>query len=220
MPEFTVFDLTLPFEATVAVLLGAAVVVVATEDMIARWLPTRITRRDPDRTTAMERGLLYLLLPLLVALLVLKQTPERIGLAIGDWQAGTAAVAVVWALTVGFAIWHVRQARPASRSAPIVEVIVVAGLKVLPLEFLFRGFLLGILFDRVGGLAVALQTVPHVLGYLNEHSTKRLGALAALFGLSLGLGWLAWRTGSILYVTLIHWPLLALFTRYPMDSRR
>ncbi len=69
-------------------------------------------------------------------------------------------------------------------------------------EFLFRGYLLLGLADRLGpNRANLLQTVLAVL----FHVGKPLAEIGAALPASLVFGWVALRTRSIWYVVLIHW---------------
>ncbi len=68
-------------------------------------------------------------------------------------------------------------------------------------EFFFRGFLLFALEERIGALAIVVQTVPFVM----MHFPKPEGeSIAAIFA-GLALGWMAYRTRSCLGPWLLHW---------------
>ena len=68
-------------------------------------------------------------------------------------------------------------------------------------EFFFRGFLLLPLFARFGWYALPIAVIPYGLIHVGKPLLEAFGSI--VFGL--GLSYLAVRSGSILYGTLIHW---------------
>jgi membrane protease YdiL (CAAX protease family) len=66
-------------------------------------------------------------------------------------------------------------------------------------ETLFRGVLLPVLGERLGGSwAVLISAAIFAVAHLS------LGELAPLFVLGIGLGWLRWRSGRLACCTLMH----------------
>jgi membrane protease YdiL (CAAX protease family) len=154
---------------------------------------------------ACDRLLMYLGLPLLVILLVFRESPARYGLQLGDWRAGLALTAVgcgAMALVMGF-VARTGEFRayyaPHARSAlpPPLD----AALDLFGWEFLFRGFLLFALYPVCGPYAILLQAVPFTIAHFGK---PELETLSCIFGGS-AFGYVAWRTRSFLYPFLIHW---------------
>jgi membrane protease YdiL (CAAX protease family) len=153
-------------------------------------------------STGLERLALFAVVPLVV-LRLLGERPSDYGLRIGEWRIGLA-VAVGVALLITPAVLLV---------APLPDFQLYYGLdETYPLailgravdvgaaEFLFRGFLMWTLIRVAGPLGVVLATFPFVFTHLTK---PELETLSTFFG-GLGFGWLAWRTRSILYGTLLH----------------
>ena len=83
--------LRLPWRATVAIVLVALVVLA---DFSRTLLPDELATlgRSPLvlRITAIERAILFALVPLAVVLFAFRDRPSRYGLALGDWRSGLA----------------------------------------------------------------------------------------------------------------------------------
>lgn len=153
-------------------------------------------------STGLERLVLFAVVPL-VTLRLLDERPSDYGLRIGDWRIGLA-VSLGLALLVTPVVLLV---------APLPDFQLYYGLdETSPLailgravdvgaaEFLFRGFLMWTLIRVAGPLGVVLATFPFVFTHLGK---PELETLSTFFG-GLGFGWLAWRTRSVLYGTLLH----------------
>ena len=154
---------------------------------------------------AYDRLLLYLGLPLLVILLLFRESPAKYGLRLGDWKAGLALTAVGCG---GMALVMLFVARTedfrgyyATRVNSVLLLVVDNGLDLLGWEFLFRGFLLFALYPVCGPYAILLQAVPFTIAHFGK---PELETLSCIFGGS-GFGYVAWRTRSFLYPFLIHW---------------
>lgn len=168
------------------------------------------------RVEAADRGLLYLALPLLVGVLAMDQPPRAMGFGVGDWRTGLPWAAGNWAVLAVIAVLRWRKARPTDPQRLSGETLLVAGIRVLTLEFLFRGFLLFLLLPAIGPLAVVIQMALHSLLHVEKDAREVFATIAG----ALLLGWLAWRTGSFYYGFLIHWPLLAVSTHFAMQPVR
>ena len=152
-----------------------------------------------------DRMLLYLGVPLLVVLLVFRESPARYGLQVGDWKAGLALTAVGCG---GMALVVVFVARTAEfrnyyalRVNPAIPVPLDTALDLFGWEFLFRGFLLFALYPVCGPYAIILQAIPFTIAHFGK---PELETLSCIFGGS-AFGYVAWRTRSFLYPFLIHW---------------
>ena len=149
--------------------------------------------------------LLYLGVPLLVILLVFRESPARYGFGLGDWRAGLALTAAgcagmalvmtFVARTSDFRAYYAPQANSA------IAFPLEAALDLFGWEFLFRGFMLFALYPVCGPYAIILQAVPFTVAHFGK---PELETLSCIFGGS-AFGYVAWRTRSFLYPFLIHW---------------
>ena len=152
-----------------------------------------------------DRMLLYLGAPLLVILLVFRDSPADYGFQIGDWKAGLVLTGVGCA---GMAIVVTIVTRTSafqnyygSRTDSPIPMPIDTGLDLFGWEFLFRGFLLFALYRVCGPYAIVLQAVPFTIAHFGK---PELETLSCIFGGS-AFGYVAWRTRSFLYPFLIHW---------------
>ena len=73
-------------------------------------------------------------------------------------------------------------------------------------EFLFRGFLMFALVRAIGPVGVLVATLPFVFSHLTKPELELLSTL----GGGMAYGWLAWRTGSIVWGAIAHTYILTL----------
>lgn len=153
-------------------------------------------------STGIERLALFGVVPLIV-LLVLGERPSEYGLRLGEWRIGLA-VSLGLALLVTPVVFLVSGLPDFQHYYSIQEdgplAIVGRAVDVGAAEFLFRGFLMWTLIRVAGPVGVVLATFPFVFTHLGK---PELETLSTFFG-GLGFGWLAWRTRSVLYGTLLH----------------
>ena len=154
---------------------------------------------------AYDRIFLYLGVPLLVILLVFRESPAKYGFRLGDWKAGLLLTAVgcggMTLVMLFVACTGNVQDFYASRTNSVLPLIVDNGLDLFGWEFLFRGFLLFALYPVCGPYAILLQAVPFTIAHVGK---PELETLSCIFGGS-AFGYVAWRTRSFLYPFLIHW---------------
>ena len=155
--------------------------------------------------TSYDRMFLYLGVPLLVVLLVFRESPARYGFQIGDWKAGLALTAVscgVMTIVIMFvARTETFRNYYTLRANPAIPLPLDTALDLFGWEFLFRGFLLFALYPVCGPYAILLQAVPFSIAHFGK---PELETLSCIFGGS-GFGYVAWRTRSFFYPFLIHW---------------
>lgn len=155
---------------------------------------------------AADRFILYLIVPLIIIVVVFRESPQAYGFQPGNWRLGlavTAVAVVAIAIVMGFI----------ARTSPISEYyagrahsspLLLIGENALDLfgwEFLFRGFLLFGLARQFGDEAILLQAVPFAIAHIGKPEAE---ALSTIFG-GAAFGLLAYRTGSFFYPFLIHW---------------
>jgi uncharacterized protein len=148
--------------------------------------------------------LLFFAIPMVVILLVFRESPRQYGFQLGDWRAGLTLTAlgilliapVLWLLgrgEVGMREYYAWQLHPG--------LLVNTFASLFGWEFLFRGYLLFGYARRFGPEAIWLQAVPFALAHLGKPDVE---TLSTIFG-GFVFGWVAWRTRSFLYPFLIHW---------------
>jgi uncharacterized protein len=213
--------LRLPVRATVAV---AVTTFVLLFDYSGTFIPDALsaTGRTPDVmvATAVERFVLFGLIPLAVVLFGFRDRPSRYGLTLGDWRWGaTLAFAGCVAMTpvvLWFAGMPDVQAYYAAGAAPVGQLLVTNALDLTAAEFLYRGFLMLTLVRVVGPLGVVLATMPFVLDHLGKPELELFSTL----GGGLVYGWLAWRTRSIVWGSIGHTYIVTLVTIAAADAAR
>ena len=162
---------------------------------------------------AYDRLILYFALPMLVIILLFRESPVSYGLRIGDWRVGLKWVLVSCVLMA--IILYVLATTPSMQSfyqarAPegVANLIYLTGVDLLGWEFLWRGLMLFALARYLGpGPAIFLQAVPFAFMHLGKPEVE---TLSTIFG-GAAFGFIAWQSGSFLYPFLIHW-FIASFT--------
>lgn len=203
--EIRLFGVDLPLRATTALLVVTFVFVL---DFSRAFVPPEIQAlgRDPvaNRYLALERAILYGLVPLAVALLAFRDAPARYGLRLGDWRWGLGLAAVGIAIVSPIILALAGRPefgayyRPAD--AGLGAVVVTNALDLVPAEFILRGFLLFTLLRRIGPLALIVVQVPFVFAHIGKPEIE-------LYSTFLGgpaFAWLNWRTGSIAWSAIGH----------------
>jgi membrane protease YdiL (CAAX protease family) len=160
---------------------------------------------------AYDRIALYLGVPLLIILVVFRESPAKYGFQLGDWRAGLALTAAACGGVVVVVAFVARTGTFRTYYAPQIDSAIPmpfdVALDLFGWEFLFRGFLLFALYSVCGPYAIVLQAVPFTIAHFGK---PELETLSCIFGGS-AFGYVAWRTRSFLYPFLIHW-FLATFT--------
>jgi membrane protease YdiL (CAAX protease family) len=184
-------------------LLDTVIIAVTTVVLLTDHYVDGVRGTDAALAQAIDRAFLYGVVPLAV-LLILRERPFDYGLRIGSWRVGVALaiglalVATPLILVVSrlpeFTAYYRRDMMDPAR------LIVTNALNVGPAEFLFRGFLMFTLVRRAGPIGVVLATFPFVFTHLAKPA---LETYSTLLGGTL-FGWMAWRTGSVLYAFLLH----------------
>ena len=209
--EIDVLGLRLPWRATVAI---GVVTLVILADFSRTFLPDDVDSlgRAPMalRITAIERAVLFGLVPLAVVIFAFRDRLSRYGLAIGDWRAGVGLLLVGCAVMTPIVLWAATlpdvRAYYAPSAEPLPGLLLTNALDLTSAEFLFRGFLTFTLLRAMGPLGVLVATMPFVYVHLGKPDLELYSTLAG----GLIYGWLAWRTRSILWGTIGHVYILSL----------
>lgn len=199
--EINIGGLLLPTRETI-------VVVVASIVLLLDWYHVLLPIDSP-LATSVDRAVLYGLIPLAV-LLLMAERPSRYGLCIGDWRLGVvstvlAAVLVTPVLVVASG-WADVHAYYHQDQLNLPVLLLANAVELSAAEFLYRGFLMMALVRWCGPFGVVLATFPFVFMHLGK---PELETLSTVFG-GIGFGWLAWRTGSVLYGAALHVYILTL----------
>lgn len=153
----------------------------------------------------------YFVMPMCIIVLVLREDPRRFGLRLGDWRKG-ALFTVLGILLMAVVIAGLAQLEEfrsyyglGSFQAPQGRAVIEFALRQLVYmfswEFIFRGFLLFGLRERLGSLAVWIQAIPFAIMHLGK---PELETLSTIFG-GAAFGYIDLESGSILPSVVIHW---------------
>lgn len=202
---FSIAGLRLPVRATIAVTVMVFAVIF---DFNRTFIPDALIAfdRNPtmERLQAIDRAVLFLGVPLLVVVLVFRDAPARYGLRLGEWRLGALLAFAGCVVMTPVVLWFAGQPdavayyRPSAAS--VGEVALTYGLDLFSAEFLFRGFLMFALVRTMGPVGVLVATLPFVFSHLTKPELELLSTLPG----GLLYGWLAWRTGSVVWGAAAH----------------
>jgi membrane protease YdiL (CAAX protease family) len=203
--------LRLPVRATIAVTVMVFVVIF---DFNRTFIPDELIAYDRNpgmqRLQAIDRVVLYGLVPLLAILLLLRDRPSRYGISLGDWRTGATLAIAGCAVMTPVVLWFAGLPDVRTYYAPsfstIPDVALTNAIDLISAEFLFRGFLMFALVRVIGPMGVLVATLPFVFTHLTK---PELELFSTLFG-GMVYGWLAWRTGSIVWGAAAHIYILTL----------
>lgn len=159
-----------------------------------------------------ERIVLFGVVPAAVIVLGFRDRLPRYGLTLGDWRAGVGLIALGLAVMIPIVLWFATLPDVRTYYAPVANpllvLIVANALDLSAAEFLFRGFLMLTLIRAIGPIGVLVAAVPFVMAHLGKPELELFSTLGggAIYG------WLAWRTGSIVWGAAAHIVILTLVT--------
>ena len=205
--------LTLPVRASVAL---AVVTFALLFDFSGTFLPDGHLSAGRTPTAlfgiALERFVLFGLIPLAVVVFGFRDRPSRYGLTLGDWRWGAGLAAVGSLAMTPVVLWFATlpdvRSFYAPSAAPLGELLLTNGLDLVAVEFAFRGFLMLTLVRVIGPFGVVVATMPFVFGHLGKPELELFSTL----GGGLVYGWLAWRTRSIVWGAIGHVYIMTLLT--------
>jgi membrane protease YdiL (CAAX protease family) len=202
---FTIAGLELPLRASVAIAVATMAILF---DYSRTFIPDSVQdlgRAAPAlRYQAIERVLLFGVVPIAVVLLGFRDRPSRYGLTPGAWRWGLGLVAVGCAVMTPLVLALARldgfrDYYSISAASP-PDVLLTNALDLIPTEFMIRGFLMFALVRAIGPVGVLVATLPFVFSHLGQPEVE---LFSTLFG-GLVYGWLVWRTGSIVWSAAAH----------------
>lgn len=207
-----VVGLRLPARASVAM---AVVTFALLFDYSRTFFPDGVPAdRSPDAmfATALERFVLFGLIPLGVVVAGFRDRPGRYGLTLGDWRWGVGLVVAGCLVMTPIVLWFatlpdVRDFYGQS-AAPLGTLVVTNAIDLTATEFAFRGFLMLTLVRLIGPFGVLVATMPFVFSHLGKPELELFSTL----GGGLIYGWLAWRTRSIVWGSIGHTYIVTLLT--------
>ena len=202
---FDLAGLRLPLRATIAI---TVVVFAVIFDYSRTFIPDELIAYDRNpgmqRIQAIDRFLFFAVIPLLVVLAVFRDRPSRYGLKLGEWRLGAALAVAGCAVMTPLVLWFAGQPDARFYYAPsatgLPDLLLTNALDLVSAEFLFRGFLMFTLIRAIGPVGVLVATLPFVFSHLTKPELELISTLAG----GMLYGWLAWRTGSILWGALAH----------------
>jgi hypothetical protein len=203
--------LELPLRATTALVVVMLVLLV---DFTRTAIPFEVQAigRAPEalRYQALERAILFGLVPVLVVVLAFRDRLTDYGLGLGDWRWGAGLAiggcAVMTPIVVALGSNPQFSAYYGVSAAPVDYLVVTHLFDLVPAEFLIRGFLMFTLLRAIGPIGLIVALLPFVFAHLGKPEIE-------LFSTILGgavFGWLNWRTRSIWWSALGHVYILTL----------
>jgi membrane protease YdiL (CAAX protease family) len=203
--------LEMPWRATVAITVTTLALLF---DFSRTFIPEHIQDlgRLPEaiRFQALERVVVFGLVPLLVVVGVFRDRPAAYGLRLGDWRLGLALAIAGSAAMTPIVLWAA--AEPSFReyyafsATGLADMLVTNVLDLVPTEFLFRGFFMFAMIRAFGPIGVLIATMPFVFSHLGKPEFELFSTLLG----GLVYGWLNWRTGSIVWSAAAHIYILTL----------
>lgn len=201
----SIVGVALPVRAGIAVAVMTFAILL---DYSRTFIPEQIQAlglaHEAMRFQAIERAVLFGLVPLAVVLFVFRDRPARYGLTLGDWRAGLVLVAAGILAMTPVVAWLASlpefRAYYAPTAAPIGDLVLTYGLDLFASEFLLRGFLMFALLRLIGPFGLLVATMPFVFAHLGK---PEIELFSTLFG-GLVYAWVDWRTGSIVWSAIAH----------------
>lgn len=155
------------------------------------------------RSKAIDRTILYFIIPMLIILLIFRENPSHFGFSLGNWKAGLILTVICIILIAPILLW-IGKGDPSMKDYYKSQVGGLPWSSFIDLfgwEFLFRGWLLFGYYQKFGPEAIWLQAVPFAMAHIGK---PEIETLSTIFG-GFIFGWVAWRTKSFIYPFLIHW---------------
>jgi membrane protease YdiL (CAAX protease family) len=208
---FRIGGIDLPVRATSAIFFAVFLVLF---DYERTFIPdaVRALGLNPGaaRYQAIERLILFGIVPLLVVTLLFRDRPSRYGLRIGDWRVGLPLAllgcAVLTPIVAALTGDPTFRAYYTQIGAPVPDLLATYVMDTGSTEFLIRGLLMFTLIRSMGPIGIVVAQLPFVFSHINK---PELELFSTMFG-GLAYAWLDWRTGSILWSVLAHVYILTL----------
>ena len=206
-----VLGLDLPLRASTAIVVMTLVVLF---DFSRTFIPAEIQTlgraAEAIRYQALERVVLFGLIPGLVVLVAFRDRLTNYGLGLGDWRWGLGLAIAGGALMTPIVLAVGSNAQFSGyygvSAAPVGDLLVTHLLDLIPSEFVIRGVLMFTLIRAIGPLGVVIAQLPFVFVHLGKPEIELFSTLLG----GMVFGWLNWRTASIWWSALAHAYILTL----------
>ena len=158
----------------------------------------------------MARFVISFIVPLILIKWPLRAKFRDYGLGLGDWRFGLK-ITLIFVIVMLPIVWFVSASESFARTYPACpgvkddwgRFLIFAGTYFFYMtgwEFLWRGFTLFGLKEKLGYYAIFVQTIPFVILHFGKPSAESFSSIFA--GLALGV--LSWRSRSFWYAMLTH----------------
>jgi len=206
-----ILGLDLPVRASTAILVMTLVVLF---DFSRTFIPADIQAlgraAEAIRYQALERVVLFGLIPGLVVFVAFRDRLTNYGLGLGDWRWGLGLAVAGGAVMTPIVLAVGSNAQFSGyygvSAAPVGDLLLTHILDLIPSEFVIRGFLMFTLIRAMGPLGVVVAQLPFVFVHLGKPEIELFSTLAG----GMVFGWLNWRTRSIWWSALGHVYILTL----------
>jgi membrane protease YdiL (CAAX protease family) len=200
--DVRVAGLDLPLRATLALFVATLVVLLDYMGVLRLQPPIFLLEREADVSLlrALERAVLFGVVPTAVVVLGFGDRPSRYGLQLGAWRWGLGLLVIGLAIMTpiilalaqvpAFRDYYGGGSHPA-----LLQTVLTNALQLFPAEFVMRGFLMFTLYRRIGPLALIVVQVPFIFAHIGK---PELELYSTFIGGTI-FAWLDWRTGSILW---------------------
>jgi len=150
-----------------------------------------------------DRLILYFVIPLLLTLVLFRESPKEFGFSLGDWKLGLTytLLGIVFMAPVIYYLGSGNESMQTYYKGYALGLPWTTFLDLLGWEFFFRGWLLFAYLRRFGHDGLWLQAVPFALAHIGKPGIE---TLSTIFG-GFAFGWVAYRTKSFVWPFLIHW---------------
>ena len=200
-----ILGLELPLRATTALFVMTMVVLF---DFTRIAIPPEVQAigraAAANRYQALERVILFGLVPALVVVLAFRGRLADYGLGLGAWRWGLGLAllgcAVMTPIIVALGSSPQFRAYYGISAAPLGDLLATYLLDLTPSEFLFRGFVMFTLLRTIGPVGVVVAQLPFVFVHMGKPEIELYSTLVG----GMVYGWLNWRTRSIWWSALAH----------------
>jgi len=150
-----------------------------------------------------DRVILYLIIPLLIIIILFRESPKEFGFSFGDWKLGLTmtALGILFMAPIIYYLGHGDASVKAYYEKLLPGLPWTTFLDLVGWEFFFRGWILFAYARKFGHEALWLQAVPFALAHISK---PEIETLSTIFG-GFAFGWVAYRTKSFVWPFLIHW---------------
>jgi membrane protease YdiL (CAAX protease family) len=150
-----------------------------------------------------DRFIFYFVIPLLLTLILFRESPAKYGFALGDWKLGLVytILGILLMIPILYLLGRGNESMETYYRRLLPGVPWNTFIDLIGWEFLFRGWILFTYQRRFGHEALWLHAVPFALAHIGKPGVE---TLSTIFG-GFAFGWVATRTGSFLWPFLIHW---------------